>query len=332
MTGRNLPTMQVGLQIPSFTFPGRESADIFPTVAKAAQTAEANGFDTILVMDHFYQLPHLGPQDDPMLECYSILSAIGAVTTTAKLSALVTGVTYRNPAMLAKAVTTLDVVSGGRAVAGIGAAWFEAEHDALDFEFPPTKVRFEKLEDALNILRLMFDNHQSSYSGTHHSITDAFNSPHPVQSHLPIMVGGSGEKKTFRMAVQYADMLNMTAGHAEITHKLSVINEHCANQKRDRSTIEVSSHNVVLVADTEKEFNELLKEGLAARGFDTSMTREQVEGFLGRALFGTPEQVIAKVKELRGLGLDSITVALMGGVHDTDQVALAGRTLSAAFA
>lgn len=323
--------MKIGLQIPSFTFPGRDSADIFPTVARAAQTAEANGFDTVLVMDHFYQLPHLGPQHDPMLECYSILNAIGAVTKTVRLSALVTGVTYRNPAMLAKAVTTLDVVSGGRAVLGIGAAWFEAEHLALGYGFPPLKERFEKLEDALNICRLMFDNHQSSYSGTHHSITDAYNEPRPVQSHLPIMVGGSGEKKTFRMAVQHADMLNMTAGHAELEHKLSVIDQHCANLKRDRATLEVSSHNVVLVGETEKELNDLLKEGLSMRGFDTSLSVEQVEKMLGRALFGTPEQVIEKVKGLRRTGLDSITVAMMGGVHQVEQLALAGRTLAAAF-
>lgn len=323
--------MKVGLQIPSFTFPGRDSADIFPTVSAAARTAEKNGFDTVLVMDHFHQLPHLGPQDDPMLECYTILSAIGAVTETIKLSALVTGVTYRNPSMLAKAVTTLDVVSGGRAIAGIGAAWFEAEHLAYGYEFPPLKERFEKLEDGLHILRAMFDNHQSTYTGTHHSINGAYNVPRPVQSHLPIMVGGSGEKKTFRMAVQHADMLNMTAGHAEIGHKLSVIKEHLANFKRDRSTFEVSSHNVVLVGETQKDFDELLKDGLAMRGWDPSTTREQVEGLLGRALFGTPEEIIAKVKGLRAQGLDSITVALMGGVNDLEQVALAGRTLAAAF-
>lgn len=325
--------MKIGLQVPSTTFPNGDSADLFSTLSNIAQTAEANGFDTFMLMDHFFQLPFLGPMDDPMLECYTALGAIAARTSTIKVSALVTGVTYRNPAHLAKAVTTLDVVSQGRAICAIGAAWFDAEHHALGFDFPPLKERFEKLEDALNICRLMFDNKQSSYQGKHHHIVDAYNVPRPVQSRLPILVGGQGEKKTFRMAAQYAEFLNMTAAHAEIPQKISALQGHLNSLGRDRSEISVSCHCPMVIGSDAADLTDRLKSMLSARGMDTSLADDPqgLRALLGRALIGTPEQVIEQVHGLRAQGIDGVTVSLTAGAHHLDNVALAGNTLSTAF-
>lgn len=325
--------MKVGLQVPSTTFPSGDSAHLFDTLSDIALTAEANGFDTFMLMDHFFQLPHVGPIDDPMLECYTALGAIAARTSTIKVSTLVTGVTYRNPALLAKAVTTLDVISRGRAICAIGAAWFDAEHHALGFDFPPLKERFERLEDAINICRSMFDNKQSSYQGTHHHIVDAFNVPRPVQSKLPLMLGGQGEKKTFRMAAQYADFLNTTAAHADLPQKMAALQTHLDAFKRSRSDISVSCHCPIVIGADNAELTDRLKAMLSARGMDLSLAEspDTVRKMLGRALIGTPEQIIEQVHGLRAVGMDGVTVSLVSGVHHLDNLALAGKTLRTAF-
>src|SRR5688500_12915033 len=195
---------RVGYQIPNFTYPGVQPEGLFDAIAAQAVTAEQSGFDTVFVMDHFFQLPMLGPPDREMFDAYTLLGAIAARTQTARLGTLVTGVTYRNPAQLAKAVTALDVISGGRALLGIGAAWFDVEHEALGFRFPPLPERHQMLRDALEICTAMFRNKESSYTGTHFSIADAYNVPRPIQAGgPPIMIGGNGEKVTFRIAAQY---------------------------------------------------------------------------------------------------------------------------------
>lgn len=321
--------MKVGLQVPSVTFPGRGSAEIFGILAGVAQTAEANGFDTFALMDHFFQLPHVGPVNDPMLECYTALGAIAAQTSTINVSALVTGVTYRNPALLAKAITTLDVVSQGRAICAIGAAWFEVEHQALGFDFPSLTERFERLEEAIQINRLMFDNEKSSFVGRHFKVIDAWNIPRPVQVRIPLMVGGQGEKKTFRIAAQYADHLNMTANHSDIPQKLEALQGHLNAFGRSREDIEVSCHGPMVVGADESELTERIKEVLVSRGLDVSMASDpqKVRSLLGRALIGTPEQIVEQVNGLRKLGMNGVSVSLMGGVSDLENVALAGQTL-----
>lgn len=326
--------MKFGLQVPSTTFPDASSATLFDTLTDIALTAESNGFETFMLMDHFFQLPFIGPMSDPMLECYTALAGIAARTTTIKLSTLVTGVTYRNPALLAKAVTTLDVVSRGRAICALGAAWFDAEHHALGFNFPPLSERFERLEDAINICRSMFDNEQSTFRGAHHEIVDAWNVPRPVQSHLPLMIGGQGEKKTFRMAAQYADMLNTTAAHADLPHKLGVLQQHLDDLGRDRAEINVTCHSHLVVGEDSAEVRDRLLQMLSARGMDLSLADdpEKLRALVGRALIGTPEQIIDQVAALRATGLDGVTVAIASGAFDLDHVALAGRTLTAAFA
>ncbi|MEI8286846.1 MAG: LLM class F420-dependent oxidoreductase [Actinomycetes bacterium] len=325
--------MKIGLQVPSTTFSGGDSSTLFETLVSVAQTAEANGFDTFALMDHFFQLPHVGPIDDPMLEYYTALGAIAARTTSIKISTLVTGVTYRNPALLAKAVTTLDVVSRGRAICAIGAAWFEAEHQALGFEFPPLKERFEKLEEAIQICRLMFDNKQSTFRGKHFEIVDAFNVPRPVQDHIPLMLGGQGEKKTFRFAAKYADHLNTTANHTDIPQKMAALQGHLDDIGRSRSEIEVSCHCPLVIGENAADVPARLVPVLASRGIDTALAAnpEKVRLMLGRALIGTPEDIASQIDGLRAMGIDGVTVSLIGGVADLENLALAGRTLSAAF-
>ena len=183
-----------------------------------------------MVMDHFYQLPLLGPTDHEMFEAYTLLGALAARTKTVKLGTLVTGVTYRNPAILAKIVTTLDVISSGRAFLGIGAAWFDVEHEALGVPFPPVKERFERLEEALHICRAMFRGERPTIEGKHYSVKDAINSPAPVTpGGPPIMIGGQGEKKTLRLMAEHAEMANFTSGFDELPRKLEVLAGHCAD-------------------------------------------------------------------------------------------------------
>ena len=238
------------------TSPGRE---LRPTISsngspRSRSTAEQSGFDTVFVMDHFFQLPLIGPPELEMFEAYTLLGAIAARTQTARLGTLVTGVTYRNPALLAKAVTALDVISNGRALLGIGAAWYDTEHEALDVRFPPMSERFERLEDALHICRAMFTERQTTVAGRHHSVTDAWNSPAPVTpGGPPILVGGSGERKTFGLAAKYADELNSNASFVDLPRKIEALDGHLDALGRDRSDITVTCLGTIVTAPTHDE-------------------------------------------------------------------------------
>src|SRR5690349_24544889 len=201
---------RLGYQIPNFTIPGVGPAELFGVVAQQAKEADGAGFDTVMLMDHFYQLPMIGDPDAYMLECYTTLGALARETSTVKLGALVTGNTYRNPTLLAKSITALDIASGGRAQLGIGAGWFELEHDSLGYEFGTFTDRFEKLEEALQIILPMLKDERPSLDGKHYTANVAINQPPPIST-IPIMIGGSGEKKTLRMVAQYATDSNMTS-------------------------------------------------------------------------------------------------------------------------
>src|SRR6476469_9973901 len=232
---------RLGYQIPNFTYPGVDSAGLFDVVAAQAQAADRSGFDTVLLMDHFYQLPMLGPPDANMLECYTTLGALARETSTVRLGALVTGNTYRNPTTLAKIITALDIVSGGRAQLGIGAGWFELEHDSLGFEFGTFTDRFEKLEEALQIILPMLRDEGPSLDGKYYTVKHAINHPTPI-SRIPVLIGGSGEKKTLRMVAQYADQGNLTSSPAELPRKLAALAEHCDRLGRNRDEITLSQH------------------------------------------------------------------------------------------
>jgi len=207
--------------------------------ARLTRAAEAAGFDLVTVMDHFYQIRGVGPETDPMLEAYTTLSALAASTTRVRLGTLVTGVTYRNPALVAKMVTTLDVISGGRAILGIGAAWNDAEHAGYGYAFPPVRERMDRLQEALEIARLMFRDERPSFSGRHYRLDRALNSPRPLQADGPkILVGGAGERRTLRLAAQYADMTHWFVSSVEaFRHKCDVLERHCAEVGRDPGSI-----------------------------------------------------------------------------------------------
>jgi F420-dependent oxidoreductase-like protein len=231
-------TIRLGLHIPNFTY-GTPVAELFPTVIRHAQAAEASGFDAVSVMDHFYQLPGLGDPDQPMLEAYTALGALATATESIQLGTLVTGNTYRNPALLAKAVTTLDVVSGGRAFLGIGAGWFQLEHDQLGFEFGTFTDRFNRLEEALQIVLPMLKGEKATFSGDWYHAEGAFANPR-FRDRIPLLIGGSGEKKTFRLAAQHFDYLNITAGFNELRGKLDALKQRCEEVGRDPATLTTS--------------------------------------------------------------------------------------------
>src|SRR5690349_22471285 len=214
--------------MPSFSYPGVTRDRLFDHVARQAQAAEDAGFDLVTVMDHFYQIRGVGPETEPMLEAYTNLGGIAARTSRTLLGTLVSGVTYRNPALLAKMVTTLDIVSAGRAILGIGAAWNEDEHNGYGFEFPPLRERFERLEDAVQICRAMFTEEAPSYAGVRHHIDAALNFPRPLRpGGPPLLIGGSGEKRTIPMVARYADACNFFGDVDTIRRKVRILEEAC---------------------------------------------------------------------------------------------------------
>lgn len=311
---------RLGYQIPNFTYPEISGAEIFKNVVAQAQAAEAAGFDRVLVMDHFYQLPGIGAPDEPMFECYTTLSALAQHTDTVRLSALVTGNTYRNPALLAKTITALDHVSGGRATLGIGAGWFELEHQSLGFEFGTFTDRFEKLEEALQIIIPLLNGERITLDGKHYQVTDAFNVPAPV-SRIPIMIGGSGEKKTLRMVAQYADESNLAGTPAhEIPRKLDALAAHCERLGRDRSEITVTAMQMVCVAPTMEEAEADLAELAAVKGWPTEIV-EMAKGIL---VFGDPDTVGERLQACIDAGLDGLTLNLPVNGHKTERIALLG--------
>ena len=327
--------IRAGLQLPNFTFPDRPTAELFDILSDAAQAAEESGFDTVFVMDHFFQLPMLGTPDQEMLEAYTLLGALAARTGQVDLATLVTGVTYRNPALLAKIVTTLDVVSKGRAILGIGAAWFEEEHQALGFDFPRTPVRFEMLEDALHICRRMFTERQSTYEGARASIKDAWSSPQPVrEGGPPILIGGAGEKRTLKLAARYADASNFNCSFDEVAHKLQVLAGHCADVGRDPAEISTSVLGTCVIGATHDDAVATLAELVGSCGVDPATLElddiASVRKILPRFFVGSPDEVTEQASDLLATGLDGIVVNMPTQTDDPEAVALAGRALAAA--
>ena len=315
---------RLGYQIPNFTYPDVGPERLFDVVAAQAAAADRSGFDTVLVMDHFYQLPMIGPPDQYMLECYTLLSALARETSSVRLSALVTGNTYRNPALLAKEVTTLDIVSGGRAQLGIGAGWFELEHDSLGFEFGTFSDRFEKLEESLQIILGMFAGERPTLEGDHYTVRDAINEPPPI-GRIPVLIGGSGEKKTLRMVAQYADESNLTCPVDEVPRKLDALAAHCERLGRDRGEITVSKQVMVCVAPThDQAWAEA--EPLAER-LDMDLSDPAVRQVVSELIFiGDPDEVGARLGEVLDTGVDGWTIACPANGHLPERVELLGAT------
>src|SRR5512142_2775069 len=248
--------MRIGLQVPNFTYPAGPG-HLREDLAAIARAADEAGFYSLWVMDHFFQIGNrdrrsgLGPPEEEMLESYSALSYFAGLTQRVKLGTLVTGVVYRYPGILIKTVTTLDVLSGGRAYFGVGAAWNEVESRGLGVPFPPPKERLERLEETLQIARQMWSGSEEPYNGKYYHLERTLCSPQPLSKpHPPIMVGGGGEKKTLRLVAQYADACNLfaRAGEEALLHKLDVLKRHCDEVGRDYSAIERTTLNTVWIA------------------------------------------------------------------------------------
>ncbi|HSZ39904.1 MAG TPA: LLM class F420-dependent oxidoreductase [Trebonia sp.] len=231
--------MDMGIHYMNFTLPGGAPA-IRGAFGDTAVAAEQAGFKWLTVMDHWFQMEAFAPPQEPMLEAYSALSYAAAKTERLQLGALVTGVTYRQPGVLAKTVTTLDVLSGGRAFLGIGAAWYEREHKGLGVPFPPVAERFERLEEALQVCLQMWSDNDGAYAGKHYQLAETICSPRPLQSpRPPILIGGGGEKKTLRLVAKYADACNVFAvTPEEVKRKLDVLRAHCEAEGRDYDSIQ----------------------------------------------------------------------------------------------
>ncbi|NKS38396.1 LLM class F420-dependent oxidoreductase [Prescottella equi] len=319
--------IRLGYQIPNFNY-STPVRDLFPTVITQAREAEAAGFDAVFVMDHFYQLPGIGEPDEPMLEAYTSLAGIATATESIQLSALVTGNTYRNPAMLAKTVSTLDVVSGGRAVLGIGAGWFELEHQQLGFEFGTFTDRFERLDEALQIIAPMLHGERPTFEGKWYRVENAVNEPR-IRNDLPILLGGGGEKKTFGLAARYADHLNIIANAVELPRKLEALAQRCEEAGRDRSTLETSFLAFVMIDEDGDKARAMQREFLLARGIDLSVLSVAERAVAtDRQFVGSPDEVAEQIKtRVLDTGIDGVIVNLVANGHQPGIVELAGRTL-----
>ncbi len=313
--------------MPNFSYSG-SVADLFPTVVQQAREAENAGFDAAFVMDHFYQLPGLGAPDEPMLESYSTLSALAMATSRIQLSALVTGNTYRNPAMLAKVVSTLDVVSAGRAVLGIGAGWFELEHQQYGWEFGSFTDRFERLDEALQIITPMLRGERPTFDGRWYRTESAINEPR-LRDDLPVLLGGSGERKTFALAARFAQHLNIICDPSELPRKLAALDERCAEAGRDRSSLETSFLAFVMIDENGDRAREQQRDFMRARGVDLdSLPDDQRAAATARQFVGDPDQVAADLQaRVLDPGIDGLIVNLVANGHQPGVVDLAGRTL-----
>jgi F420-dependent oxidoreductase-like protein len=233
--------MHLDIHVPRFTWPGGPEA-IGPTFTSLARTAEAIGVRTLSVMDHWFQMEMLWPAEEPMLEGYSALSFAAAKTERLRFRLLVGGVTYRHPGLLAKTVTTLDVLSGGRAELGLGAAWYEREHRGLGVPFPPLSERYQRLEETIQICFQMWSDDDGPYEGTHYRLAETLCSPPPVSRPRPrLLIGGGGERKTLRLVATYADACNIIGDVGTVEHKVGVLRSHCESVGRDPREIEVTA-------------------------------------------------------------------------------------------
>ena len=309
-----------GYQIPGFRHAGDTDSDMFDHTAAHAVAADQSGFESLWVMDHFWQLPALGGPDEPILEAYTLLGALAARTSRVQLGTLVAGVTYRNPALLAKMITTLDIISKGRAILGIGAAWYEPEHDGYGFAFPRAGERLDRLEEAVQICRALFREDRPTFVGRYYSITDARNVPRPIRGGgPPIMIGGSGERRTLRLVAQYGDMCNVSGGPATVAHKLDVLRTHCEEVGRDPSEIVTTRLGTLVLtgssAETDRSTSFL--RGLAGDEFGEQF------------IVGEAAEVVDQVGAFVDAGLDGLIFNMP--LSDPETVSRAGELLANNF-
>jgi len=291
--------LRFGLQLSAYAFDGG-TPQTSARLREIAAGAEEAGFDAIYVMDHFRQIPQVGRAWDNFLESYTTLAYLAACTERVRLGALVTGVTYRNVAHLGKIIATLDVLSGGRAVCGLGLAWFKAEHTAYGWDFPPTAARYALLEDALRVLPLLWGPGSPAFEGRVLTVPEASCYPRPLQEHVPILVGGGGERRTLRLAARHADAANVMGDLDTVRHKASVLRDHCAEAGRD--PIELTHLSTALVGTDDREVAALV-DRLRPRRQDPARYAAAVHA-------GTVEDHIGRFRELAEAGVAEVMVSL----------------------
>jgi F420-dependent oxidoreductase-like protein len=310
-----------GLQLPDFSWiVDADPPTTMDRLRSVGEAADEAGFSSLWVMDHLLQLPPLGGPAASILEGYVTLGALAAVTKRVELGTLVTGVTYRNPALLAKQIASLDALSGGRVILGIGAAWYDVEHAAYGWEFPPVKERFERLHEAVTICRGMFDNETFDFSGSYYSVADARVVPRP-QRRIPIMIGGSGEKKTLRMVAELADLCNIGGTAEVVARKLAILDQHCATVGRSPDEIKRTAMTSLFVSPNDSE-----RDGLRALlGYDSNSEVRD------RMIIATVGEAVDSVAAIVAAGADEVIVNLplinsVEAIHDAADVLKAATT------
>ena len=307
-----------GLQLPDFAWITSDPINTTAKLRQCATAAESAGYSSLWVMDHFFQLPQLGGAKAPMIEAYTLLGLLAGMTERVRLGALVTGVTYRNPAMLAKQITSLDILSGGRAIAGIGAAWHDIEHHALGFDFPPLKERFARLEEAVTIMRAMFREEAPSFTGEHYRIAEARNVPGPIQPGGPeLMIGGSGEKKTLRIVARLADSCNVSGDAATVRRLMDLLDSYCADVDRVPSTLRRTRLGSMFLCATDEQATGT-KDFLKSIGVDSSTM-----------VIGTHDECVSTVRDLAAAGLDEV-IFNIPQMSSAEQISAVGAVLTEA--
>jgi F420-dependent oxidoreductase-like protein len=309
------------LHLPNFNFPGVGPDGVFDKLVEIATTAESSGYSSVSLMDHLHQIMMVGPPENYMMEGSTMLAGLAARTERLTLGLLVGSVTYRNPTLAAKITTTLDIISGGRVWHGVGAGWFEQEHIAYGYEYPSLKTRFEMLEEHLQIVRSMFTHEQTSFDGAYFTAHEAYNNPKPIRGDIPILIGGSGEKKTLRFVAKYADGCNLFGDAERCKHLLGVLEGHCEAVGRDPAEITKTAMAPVSIAATHAA-----AEAKVQRFREAGLPEERI----AMLAIGDPDAIGERAQALADVGIEGMTISLPD-VHDPESIELAGKAIGSVF-
>jgi F420-dependent oxidoreductase-like protein len=305
------PITRLGLQISGYAFGVRDS-QLFERVVDAAQTAEVVGFDSVWTMDHLHQIASVGDRNEPILEAYTALAALAARTSQVRLGVLVSSAGFRNPALLAKMVTTIDIISQGRAILGVGAGWLEEEHESYGLPFPSLPERLARLDETVQICRAMFTSYSPTFAGKYHRVTDALNVPEPVTSGgPPILIGGGGERVVIPMVARLADACNFFGGPATVRHKIDVLERACEQVGRDPATITKTWLGAVIVAESERELQPAVEHEARQLGVSPAAARNF-------ALCGVRDDIAEQVQAYRDAGIDGMIITMRGEYRHRD--------------
>lgn len=311
------PPMRFGYQNPSFLWPDRAPYEIFEHTKAKARQVEEMGFYSFWVMDHLIQIPGVGTPDEPLLEGWTTLAALAPLTQRLRLGILVTCIGYRNPALLAKMAASIDIISRGRLIMGIGAGWYEEEYKQYGYDFPAPATRIRQLAEGIQVMKAMWTMPRATFEGRYFRIKDAILEPKPMQKpHPPILVGGGGEQLTLRVVARYADAANLFGAPPTIAHKLDVLRDHCEKVGRDFNEIEITKTDSIIIAKTPKEVRDKLRRvGWADRPY--------------KGISGTPAECIEQVRAFQALGVTHLIVNVPG--NDEESLALFAQEVMPAF-